>query len=82
MAKHTYQRINGEELGEALSDIGLTVGQFARLTGADRRRVTRWLADEYDIPHHILLICELLKDPGNMQTAKELADEQITGEAA
>lgn len=82
MAKHKYQRMNPEEFSDALTMIGISIGQFCRITGADRRRVERWLSEEFEIPYHITLICELLKLPGNIEEARDLANEMIIEEAA
>ncbi len=76
-----YRRMSPEELSQALDDLHLSAGQFARLAGSQRKRVLLWLeksdARGEDIPHHIAVLCELLKLPGAMDIARRVTDEAI-----
>lgn len=77
MSRYRYERITGKMLSDALNGLGITAGQFARLTGADHRRVQRWMDDEQDIPHHVALICALLAIPSAMEKGRKFADLMI-----
>lgn len=53
----------GEILRQKMAAVGVGINQFARMTGANRVTVSKWLAGKYDgdIPLWIELVLELLE---------------------
>lgn len=75
-----YNRLTAKELSAALDDLKLTAGQFARLSGSQRKRVLQWLEGIEEIPHNVTVLLSLLKLPGSMKVALDITDEMIIEE--
>lgn len=76
-----YQQINAEQFTAGLNEVGLRSESFAWLTGADHRRVRRWLSgDEPSIPHWVALVVTLLTLPGAGPLATALARKMVIRE--
>lgn len=57
--RYIYDRIDHKELSRRLNAIGVTARDLERASGADGRRVMRWLSGEEDIPPHVDLLTTL-----------------------
>lgn len=69
-----YKQMHNEQFKAALSQLNLDSAAFAYLTGADPRRVRRWLnGEEPSIPHWVTLVCTLLVHPEAIPLATKLA---------
>lgn len=68
-----YDRLTGEHLSQALRDIGLSPGTFARFFGLKDQVVFRWLKDEQDIARWVQPVLELLRLPGAIRVCRETA---------
>lgn len=77
MKRFQYTHLTGEEFETALNDIDMSTTTFARLVGADIRRVDRWYAGKYEIPHYVALVLQLLKIPGAKGIARMVAAAMI-----
>lgn len=74
--KFTYRRMTPEQLRSALKEFGMPDGyKFARLYGADARRVRRWISGEEDPPHSVTLVLGLMTLPGGLQLAERIFQE-------
>lgn len=60
--RYVYARIDHKELSRRLNAIGITARDLERASGADGRRVMRWLSGEEDIPPHVDLLTLLWLD--------------------
>jgi transcriptional regulator with XRE-family HTH domain len=69
--------MTAEQFSAALDQMGLTMRQFVRLSGASERKVEQWLSGDEDIPHHVLVLCSLLTLPGAMEMAKAVTDSVV-----
>jgi hypothetical protein len=78
--RRLYDRMTGKQLSQALNSLGLTMRQFARLSGAAERRVDYWLRGKEDIPHHVPVLCSLLTLPGAMDLTKVVTDSIVIDE--
>ena len=78
--RREYLRLTPEALRDALTSLGLTVTDFAYLTGSDPRRAARWLTVEEDPSHVIGLVLDLLALPDGLTTARAYCDEMATEE--
>ena len=80
---YQYPRITAQQLSDALHHLDLPAIQFARLIGAQRKRVLGWLAGEDRIPHHVHLLARLLVESDEAyKTAETLADECVIGDGS
>jgi hypothetical protein len=50
MPRYVYERLSPAQLSAGLNEADVTLHQFCRLTGADPRRVERWLSGEQADP--------------------------------
>jgi hypothetical protein len=75
--RYVYERMTGREFSAALDRIGLTMRQFARLSGAREDRVQAWLEDCEDIPHHVGVLCAALALPAAMELARAYTDNMV-----
>lgn len=65
----------------ALNQLGLNMSEFARLTGAQSRRVERWTKGEEDIPHAThALVTLMLADPANVYCLAGLTADSLLPE--
>lgn len=80
IVRYKYRTMTADEFGQALKDANLTARQFARLSGANYRRIVRQLEENEAIPHFYRLLLELLRLPGAVEIAKQIADETIIEE--
>ena len=80
---YQYRRMTAQQLSDALNHLDLTANQFARLIGAQRKRVLGWLAGEDRIPHHVYLLARLLVESDEAyKTAETLANECVIGDGS
>ncbi|MFG1304181.1 hypothetical protein V5F34_08580 [Xanthobacter autotrophicus] len=74
--RYVYDRIDHHELSRRLDAMGMPARELGRVTGADERRIMRWLGGEEDIPPHIDLITRLLmRVPGAASEASAWVSE-------
>ncbi len=58
--KAGYARMSGEELSAAITTLGVTVAELARIVGVPPARAIGWIDGVQDIPHSVLVIVTLL----------------------
>lgn len=75
--RYRYHRMTGQQLSDALNQLGLSKFQFVRASGFSYQKVERWLADKEDIPHTATVIVTLLTLPGAVEKARVLADAMV-----
>jgi hypothetical protein len=77
--RYTYQSLTGRQLSDGLDEVGLTLRQFCRISGADERRVQRWISgQEPDIPMWVGSLLTALTVPAAMARVKAYADAVVT----
>jgi|tagenome__1003787_1003787.scaffolds.fasta_scaffold17923435_1 hypothetical protein len=76
--RYVYERMTGQEFSAALDRIGLSMRQFARLSGAREDRVQAWLENREDIPHHVGVLCAALALPAAMELARAYTDSVVS----
>jgi hypothetical protein len=69
--------MTGAEFSAALNRLGLTVGEFRRLTGASAKKVEQWLSGEEAIPPYVPSFLALLGLPKGIETAKAVAASRL-----
>lgn len=73
-----YRRLHHEQFTQALNQLDLCAEEFAFLTGANHRKVRRWLnGDEPDIPQWCALVCTLMTRPGAGKLAWDVARAMV-----
>jgi len=72
--RYYYHRMRGDDLRQTLGDLELSYSEFARLTGAQERRIGQWIHGHEDIPHHIRVMCMLMCLPGAIDITRQLTD--------
>lgn len=75
--KRGYMRMTGGELSHRISEIGITLSEFAMIEGTTLDRVTSWVHGVEDIPHHATVITDLLRLPGALEVARESTSRSI-----
>lgn len=76
--RFTYRRLSPDEFRSALDAMGWSAGTFARIFGANVRRVQQWLHGEEEPPPWVAVVIGLLKDkPHNVVEARQIAAEMI-----
>ena len=78
---YKFKRITGAELSAALQLVGLTAGQFCRLTGSNPKRVGQWLNDEEECPPWVPPYLAALTVPEAMQAARARAEALLLQDA-
>lgn len=76
--RYEYERMTAGQFRQALEQVGLSEGRFARLYGVIPKRVRSWAAGEEDIPHAALLVLSLLTLPGAVDMAERVTDSVIS----
>lgn len=76
--RYEYERMTAAQFRQALEQVGLSEGRFARLYGVIPKRVRSWAAGEEDIPHAALLMLSLLTLPGAVDMAERVTDSVIS----
>lgn len=76
--RYEYERMTAGQFRQALEQVGLSEGRFARLYGVIPKRVRSWAAGEEDIPHAALLMLSLLTLPGAVDMAERVTDSVIS----
>lgn len=76
--RYEYERMTAAQFRQALEQVGLSEGRFARLYGVIPKRVRSWAAGEEDIPHAALVMLSLLTMPGAMDMAERVTDSVIS----
>lgn len=72
--RYYYHRMRGDDLRHTLGDLDLSYAEFARLSGAQERRVAQWVHGQEDVPHHIRVFCMLMCLPGAVDITRQLTD--------
>ena len=76
--RYEYDRMTAGQFRQALEQVGLSEGRFARLYGVIPKRVRSWAAGEEDIPHAALLVLSLMTLPGAVDMAERVTDSVIS----
>lgn len=76
--RYEYERMTAEQFRQALEQVGLSEGRFARLFGTIPKRVRSWAAGEEDIPHAALVMLALMTMPGAVDMAERVTDSVIS----
>ena len=79
---YRFRRISGAEFSAALQLVGLTAGQFCRLTGSNPKRVGQWLNDEEECPPWVPPFLAALSVPGGMEAARGRAEALLLSDDA
>ncbi|RWC91671.1 MAG: hypothetical protein EOS72_03175 [Mesorhizobium sp.] len=77
MPRFEYARMNGKELHETLTEIGMPPYGFARIFGVKADTVKKWLRDQQDIPPWVYVALSLLHVDGALGAARQAAAEHI-----
>lgn len=81
MPRFTFERLTAEQFAAGLAEANITTTGFARLTGADLRRIRRWRdGAEADIPvwaGHILLALTVPEARQRMLAYADLIARQV-----
>lgn len=77
VTRYKYARMTGKDMSEDLNILGITAGQFSRISGARYENVLLWLDDAKDIPPHIPVLLALLKLPDGLTTAFDVVNFYI-----
>lgn len=81
MDNYKFRRMTGAEFSAALNTLGLSAGQFRRLTGASPKKVEQWLAGSEDIPPWVPPALASWAVPGGLQAARDEAESRLLIEA-
>ncbi len=76
--RYEYERMSAAQFRQALDQVGLSEGRFARLYGTVPKRVRSWAAGEEDIPHAALVMLSLMTMPGAVDMAERVTDSVIS----
>lgn len=76
--RYEYDRMTAAQFRQALEQVGLSEGRFARLYGTVPKRVRSWAAGEEDIPHAALVMLSLMTMPGAVEMAERVTDSVIS----
>ena len=74
---YRFERMTGAEFSAALNRLGLSVGEFRRLTGASAKKVGQWLAGAEDIPPWIPPFLAMGAFPEALRAAKAEAERRM-----
>lgn len=77
MEVYKFTRMTGAEFSEALNRLGLTAGQFRRLTGSSPKKVDQWLAGQEDIPPWVPPTLASWEVPGALMATREEAERRL-----
>jgi hypothetical protein len=55
------RRMSGVQLAEALGSLGMSINDAARAWNVDRRRATRWVMGEEDIPGWVPVLLHVVR---------------------
>lgn len=80
MRRYTYKRMSAQELSKALDQVGLTMRQFSRTTGANEGTVEKWLQGVLDVPHWVPVLLSLLTLPAAKAMALRVTEHYLEGE--
>jgi hypothetical protein len=72
-----YRRLEPETFNQALETVGISAREFAKITGANHRRVGEWLSGDNDIPPWVSPFMALMTLPGALDMARKVAAEII-----
>ena len=76
--RYEYERMTAAQFRQALEQVGLSEGRFARLYGTIPKRIRSWAAGEEDIPHAALVMLSLMTMPGAVDMAERVTDSVIS----
>ncbi|TIR24002.1 MAG: hypothetical protein E5X34_13180 [Mesorhizobium sp.] len=77
MPRFEYSRMNGTELHETFTELGMPPYGFARIFGVKPDTVKKWLRDQQDIPPWVYVALSLLYVDGALGAARKAAAEHI-----
>lgn len=77
MPRFDYDRMKGDDLQTALTELGMQSFTFARIFGVRSPVVKRWLRDEQTIPAWVYVALRLLALPHGQSEARSAAAEHI-----
>lgn len=80
VTRYKYNRMTPQDMSADLNGLGLSAGQFSRLSGARHERVLKWLDGKEEIPPHVPVLLALLELPGAMIKAQTVVDFYIREE--
>lgn len=80
MDNYKFRRMTGAEFSTALNQLGLSAGQFRRLTGASPKKVEQWLAGSEDIPQWVPPFLAMGAVPEALQAARDEAERRLLEE--
>jgi hypothetical protein len=80
VTRYKYNRMTPKDFSGDLNSLGLSAGQFSRLSGARYERVLKWLDGQEDIPPHVPVMLALLELPGAMAQAQRAVNFYIREE--
>lgn len=76
--RYVHDPIKPAELVALLNRCGMTVRQFARASGADERRVARWLTGEQpDPPLWVPVLMTAMAVPSAREAVKRYVNEHV-----
>ena len=75
--RHHYRRMSAAELSAALDQLDLSARQFARVSGAQPKRVIDWLEGREDIAPYVPVMLALMTLPGGIALARACAETYI-----
>lgn len=79
MAGYVYRHMSVQEFARNLDETGLTLGQFARLTGLgyDNLKTDMLQGKTVPIPHVVRVLFALMALPGGLSIARQITDAVI-----
>lgn len=72
-----HRRMTSDEFNAARDDLNITQGQFARLTGANRKKVMEWSEGVEDIPAWVPMFLAACAVPGGMDAALKESESRL-----
>ena len=77
MDNYKFRRMTGAEFSTALNQLGLSAGQFRRLTGASPKKVEQWLSGSEDIPPWVPTFLAMSAVPEALLAARDEAERRL-----
>jgi hypothetical protein len=74
---YRFERMTGAEFSAALNRVGLTAGEFRRLTGASPKKVEGWLSGIEDIPPWVPPFLAMAMLPAALHVARAEAARRL-----
>ena len=77
MKRFERDRMSGKDFAAALAHLEMKPGAFARIFGAEIKRVDEWISGKEPVPHWVPVVVDLLQMPGALGRARQVAAEMI-----